>query len=87
MGFFRILMFAGAALLAMAIFRRLTGGSRGLREDVKEDERLGRLVQDPECGVYVDSKEAVRRKAPDGELFFCSEECAEAHFEQAQPGK
>ena len=87
MGLFRILMFAGVALLAVIIFKRVIGGPRSLREDSMEDERLGRLVQDPECGVYVDSKEAVRRKAPDGELFFCSEECAKAHFEQAQPGK
>ena len=86
MGLFRILMFAGVALLAMMLFKRLAGGSRSLREDMKEDERLGRLVQDPECGVYVDSKEAVRRKAPDGELFFCSDKCADAHFEQARQG-
>ena len=81
------MMIAIVALLAVIIFRRVLGRPRSLREDSMEDERLGRLVQDPECGVYVDSKEAVRRKAPDGELFFCSEECAEAHFNQAQPGK
>ena len=87
MGLFRILMFAGVALLALVNFKRVTGGIRGSRQDLEEDERLGRLVQDPECGVYVDSKEAVRRKAPDGELFFCSEKCAKAHFAQAQPGE
>jgi hypothetical protein len=34
----------------------------------------------------VDSKEAVRRKVPDGELFFCSKTCAEAYFEKARHG-
>jgi len=84
---FRILMFAGVALLTVMFFKRVLGGNRASREDLMEDERLGRLVQDPQCGVYVDNKEAVRRQAPDGELFFCSDTCADAHFEQARQGK
>jgi YHS domain-containing protein len=43
-------------------------------------------VQDPQCGLYVDSKEAVRRKVPDGELFFCSKDCADTYFEDARHG-
>jgi len=86
MGLIRILMFAGIALLAVLIFKRLTGSSRREVGDSMEDERLGRLVQDPQCLVYVDSKEAVRRKVPDGELFFCSEACADTYIENARQG-
>ena len=87
MGLIRILMFAMVALAAYLLFRRvLERPSRPSREDYTHDERLGRLVQDPNCGIYVDSKEAVRRKVPDGELFFCSKSCADAYFEKAKHG-
>lgn len=89
MGLIRVLMFALVAVLAYLLFRRVFGGVGGgaHRESPEHgDERLGRLVQDPQCGIYVDSKEAVRRKVPDGELFFCSKDCAETYFEKARHG-
>jgi YHS domain-containing protein len=46
-----------------------------------EDERIGRLVQDPQCGVYVDSREAVGRKVGGEDRFFCSTACADAYTE------
>ena len=82
MGLIRILMFAVIAGALYALVRKLLPppGARGERTDPEAaDERLGRLVQDPQCGVYVDSDEAVRMKVPGGSLFFCSSECAEAH--------
>jgi YHS domain-containing protein len=86
-GLIRLLLFAAMALAAYLLVRRVLGApSRPLRDDHMHDERLGRLVQDPNCGVYVDSKEAVRRKAPDGDLFFCSQSCADAYFEKARHG-
>jgi YHS domain-containing protein len=86
MGVIRILLFVLAALLAYTIFKRVISPNRPLREDYLKDDRLGRLVQDPQCGVYVDSREAVRRKVPDGELFFCSKACAETYLEKARNG-
>jgi YHS domain-containing protein len=87
MGLIRIFMFALVALAAYLLFKRvLERPGRPTRGDSAHDERLGRLVQDPHCGIYVDSKEAVRRKVPDGELFFCSKTCAEAYFEKARHG-
>jgi len=84
---FRILMFAGVALLTVMFFKRVLGANRPSHAALMEDARLGRRVPEPQCGVYVDNKEAVRRQAPDGELFFCSDTCADAHFEQARQGK
>jgi YHS domain-containing protein len=87
MGLIRTLLFALAALAAYLLFRRLLGGpQRPGQGGAEPDERLGRLVQDPQCGLYVDSKEAVRRKVPDGELFFCSKDCADTYFEDARHG-
>ena len=87
MGLIRLLLFVLAGLGAYLLFRRVIANPRRtLREDAMRDDRLGRLVQDPQCGIYVDSQEAVRRKVPDGDLFFCSRACADAYFEKARTG-
>jgi YHS domain-containing protein len=85
MGLIRVLMIAVAGLLIYSFYKKLTGGGSRGAQDVKEDERLGRLVQDPQCHVYVDSKDAVHRKVKGGDLFFCSEECAEEYIAANQP--
>lgn len=81
MGLIRYLVIAGVALLVYLLFRRLVLQPMRERTHEKEDERLGRLVQDPQCEVYVDNREAVRRKVPGGELFFCSETCANKYLD------
>ena len=80
MGLIRFLMFAAVALLVYVIYKRVVAAPLRARREREEDERLARLVQDPNCGVYVDSAEAVRRKVPGGELFFCSKACAKAYL-------
>jgi len=82
MGLIRFLMFAAAAILAYVIYKRMIVGPIQARRERNEEERLGRLVQDPNCGVYVDSADAVRRKVAGGELFFCSKACAKTYLEQ-----
>lgn len=77
MGLIRILLIAMGAVLAYSLYRRYLHRGGGSGADTVEDERLGRLVQDPQCNIYVDGKDAVKRSVPGGELFFCSEECAE----------
>lgn len=76
-------MLALAGLLIYTTFKKLTGAARAGRAE-KKDERLGRLVQDPQCHVYVDSKDAVQRKVKGGELFFCSEKCADEFLAEMQ---
>ena len=86
MGLIRIAMFMLAAIAVLTLFRRLIGHRPWRDGGSDEDQRLGRLVQDPNCLLYVDSAEAVRRKVPDGELFFCSTECADAYLKKARHG-
>lgn len=86
MGLFRVLFLAAVAVLAFMLFKRMTEAISRREPPSQHDERLGRLVQDPQCGVYVDSREAVRRKVPDGELFFCSEACADAYMAASRQG-
>lgn len=88
MGLIRILLYAAAAMLAYLLYKRITAGpGRRRGEDpFADDERIGRLEQDPVCGVYVDSGEALRRKDKDGlPVYFCSKACADA-FKAKQQG-
>ena len=77
MGLFRILFYVVAGYLAYIIFKRVTKPDPR-RTVSMEDERIGRLVQDPNCEMYVDRNEALRRKIGGNEMFFCSKECADA---------
>jgi YHS domain-containing protein len=85
MGLTRLLFFGAIALLVYILYKRVIAGPLRARQEREEEERLGRLVQDPQCHVYVDSREAVRRKVPGGELYFCSRACAKAYL-KAHPG-
>lgn len=82
MGMIRFLMFAAVALLAYVIYKRMIAEPLRERRERDEEARLGRLVQDPNCGVYVDSADAVRRKVAGGELFFCSKACAKTYLKE-----
>lgn len=87
MGLIRILLYAAAAMLAYLLYKRITAGPGGRRREnpFADDERIGRLEQDPVCGVYVDSGEALRRKDKAGEpVYFCSKECADAYKAKQQ---
>ena len=83
MGLIRILVLIGLGLIAYSVYRRMVAPHKKDRA-TREDERLGRLMQDPQCGVWVDGKAAIRRKVAGGELFFCSEDCADAHLGDGQ---
>ncbi len=74
-GFPYILVFVGVYLF----LRRLLARSRQAGRSSGEPARpVSQLVQDPNCGVYVDAQAAVRRAVGKGQAFFCSETCADA---------
>ena len=87
MGLFRLLFFVAAAVMAYLIFQRLSSKLSGRSAPDMSDERLGRLVQDPHCKVYVDSQEAVKRKVHQGVVFFCSEKCAKEYMAARKAGE
>lgn len=84
MGLMRVLMMALAAVVILALAKRFMPSMRNKEDPTAADERLGRLIQDPECGVYVDGKEAIQRDVPGGELYFCSKKCADIYLEKAR---
>ena len=81
MGLFRIVLFAAVGFLAYTLYKRIIVGPIRAREEREEEAHVKSLVQDPQCQAYVDSREAVRREVPGGELFFCSKACAKAYLE------
>jgi hypothetical protein len=45
---------------------------------------VSQLVQDPNCGVYLDVNDAVARPVGNGQLFFCSTACADTWMAKKQ---
>ena len=87
MGLIRILIFLGIGVIVLLLYKKFMGLPRsGGEHPEMDDDRLGRLVQDPQCMVYVDVRDAIRRKVPDGDLYFCSRECAD-QFMGAEGGR
>jgi YHS domain-containing protein len=75
-----IILFVGAYLL----LRRLMAPSRQAARDAREPppRPVSQLVQDPNCGVYVDAQAAIARAVGKGQVFFCSEACADKWMTQ-----
>lgn len=44
----------------------------------------GRMVKDPQCGMYVASELAIEARTPDGSVFFCSKECRDSYVRQIE---
>ena len=88
---FRILIFLLLLLVVRALVARLfgtgrkasgkrsRGGSSGVRDTVR-----GRMVKDPQCGIYVATDLAVRTRRKNMDLYFCSEECREKFLRGAR---
>ena len=70
-----ILVFVGAYML----LRKLLAPTQRTATPSAETPRpVSQLVQDPQCGVYLDVNDAIQRTVGNGKVFFCSESCANA---------
>ncbi len=76
----RLIMYLVIGFFAFLLVRRtLTRVSVRTAPRSDPERGVAQLVQDPQCGAYVDRAEAVQRRVPGGVLFYCSEKCAETH--------
>ena len=79
MGFLiRILVYVFMIVGAYLLIRKLLGSSSQRKQGAEPVRPVSQLVQDPQCGVYLDVREAVPRSVGNGQVFFCSETCAAA---------
>ncbi len=78
MGFLiRILLFVLMAVGVYVLIRRLLAPVAQSAAQ-PQPRPVSQLVQDPNCGVYLDVRDALPRKVGNGQVFFCSETCADA---------
>ncbi len=87
----RILIFLLLLLVVRALIARLfgtgrkasrmraRGGSGRARATVR-----GRMVKDPQCGIYVATDLAVHIRRKNMNLYFCSEECRDKFLRGSQ---
>jgi uncharacterized protein len=81
---FRIL----GAIFFVWLFRRLLsallGGSKKTQPQETPEGIATQMVKDPVCGMYMDSRLAVRLENRRENFYFCSEECKEKYL--SNPG-
>lgn len=81
---FRIL---GLFLLLVWLFQRLRryfpGAAKGSRAKNNPAESPNQMVKDPVCGMYMDSRLAVRLDGRNEEFYFCSQECKEKYLSKS----
>jgi YHS domain-containing protein len=70
-----VFMFVGAYMLLRKL---LSPAARTAQTATEPPRPVSQLVQDPQCGVYLDVNDAVQRTVGNGKVFFCSESCANA---------
>jgi len=75
MGFVRIAIIIFLVYLLFRLVKGILGQSQTVKRGQAGDI-VDEMVQDPQCGTYVPSRKAVRRRIGGEDMFFCSEECA-----------
>ncbi len=76
----RLLILAALAFVLYKVLKgilRVAGGQAPPRREEVDD-----MIQDPQCGTYVPSREAVRRRVRGEDVYFCSEECASKYLKE-----
>ncbi len=80
---FRILGFLFLVWLVQRLLRHFVGASKGNRANGNAAGSSSHMVKDPVCGMYMDSRLAVRLNRNGEEFYFCSEECKQKHISNA----
>ena len=70
----RILAIALAAWLIRQVLVSIQGFGKN-RSTKNSEKEAGVMVKDPICGMYMDSRLAVRLGRQDKYVYFCSEKC------------
>jgi uncharacterized protein len=48
------------------------------------EKMVSDMAQDPQCGVYVDTKQAILSRAGNETIYFCSEECRNKYLKESR---
>ena len=76
-----------SAIFLVWLFRRLLGMFLGSAKANRPQSDAGaasnHMVKDPVCGMYMDSRLAVRLENRREEFYFCSEDCKNKYLNQS----
>jgi uncharacterized protein len=78
---FRLLFLIFILWLLRAVFAKAVGGSK--QPPRANDKPSNNMVKDPVCGMYMDSRLAVRLESSNEAHYFCSEECKNEYLRKA----
>jgi YHS domain-containing protein len=73
--FFRFLVLIFLLWLLRRFFVLLTGGRKQTTTKQNNDLPTNNMVKDPVCGMYMDSRLALRLENRSGTFYFCSDAC------------
>jgi YHS domain-containing protein len=77
---FRILGLFFLAWLFQRVLGFILGAFKGNRVKSDPAGSSNQMVKDPVCGMYMDSRLAVRLDRKSEEFYFCSEECKQKYL-------
>jgi len=76
-----------SAIFLVWLFRRalgmFLGSAKANRPKGGADAASSHMVKDPVCGMYMDSRLAVRLENRRDEFYFCSEDCKNKYLNQS----
>lgn len=76
----RILALSLIVWLIRQALLSITGSGKAVRKQSPTEE-TGVMVKDPVCGMYLDSRLAVRIDGRDKPVYFCSETCKSKYLD------
>ena len=89
---FRLIIFLIAAyfiyrLFANDFFRKKREEEKTIKEDRDKKIACGEMVQDPECGTYVEIDSAISVRDGARQYYFCSYECRDKFLARLGNGR
>ena len=82
----RLLVLILILWLLQRLLVKVLGAARQSGAQPKDAGAPNRMVKDPVCGMYLDSRVAVRLDNSKEPFFFCSEECMKKYLGQSARG-
>lgn len=79
---FRFLLFIFLLWLLQAVLKKLFS-STTRRRPASGESPSNNMVKDPVCGMYMDSRLAVRLESRTEAFYFCSEECKNKYLDES----
>lgn len=75
----RLALYVGLAVVALLVIAAWMSGNRSRARRAGTGARRDAMVLDPVCSTYLPKSRALVRRFEGGDVYFCSETCAEQY--------